>query len=813
MRAPAYLMEIAVKKLSTSGLVAIALLVSSSAWAQLPTVITSTQPYQSLTGATVLAYTLNQDEGALPVALPFSFPYFGTTYTTIYPSINGYVTVGTGCTSGFQCYSNQSFPDATAPNAVIAAFWEDMQIGPTSQVRYVVGPSEVTVEWFHIQRYGTAGSEATFSIKLGADGSIVYHYGSITSGTPTTYSATIGFENQTATLGTNLLPCASNCTAADFVPDRQFRIGEPNEADLAVSSVSISNFVMAVDGNLTFDLQSTLRNFGRTPANNVNWKAYLSRDQSLDTTATDGGADIQVAAGGPVNLPAVDGGVTADGGLAVVTVNGAAATTVAPPTGEYFVLVKVDSDDTVMEASENNNVGSTPTAFVQGTDLVATSLSGPATTGGGNIEMMPISFFNRGTTPAGTVTFRILLSVDQVYDQSDFPVFSDTRAVSGGQTITETIAVTMPPNVPNGQFYYLLQVDPANAVTEANELNNVAVSSAKVDVRRADLLAEAATFVDPITNLETANARFGEMSRMKVRFRNTGGANANNFRVAMVLSTDSSLSLLSDNYACDVVVVQTVPSTMSTEVTLDCVMPLRNSSMMPYRTGQYFLFGVVDATGAVFESNKANNALMVGPIRITAPGADSRGHQRHCAGLGGRGRDHPRGACAAEPRQRRRRRGAVPLLCVGQRHHHHRRRAAADHRQHRHAARRRHHRADARRGRHRDRAGAAARHHAGGHLLRRLRDRPELHDPQRPRRDQQRHRLDHHDRRAVVAARGQHRAPRRGHRPSLQLPPVGGGRAGRFDLAHRHHVVAPRVAHRRHHRRSAQRHAHGHRRR
>ena len=39
--------------------------------------------------------------------------------------------------------------------------------------------------------------------------------------------------------------------------------------------------------------------------------------------------------------------------------------------------------------------------------------------------------------------------------------------------------------------------------------------------------------------------------RLKVRFRNVGGANAANFRVALVVSTDSSLSLLSDTYVCD----------------------------------------------------------------------------------------------------------------------------------------------------------------------------------------------------------------------------------------------------------------------
>ncbi len=611
--------------------VAAALTLATTASAQLPTVIVSSQPYVSLTGATTINYSDGDDEGVL-VPLGFTFPYFGVNYTHVMVNTNGFVLPAVASTTTCQgtfsgCLSNVGFPSTSAPSSaapMIAGWWDDLDQGAAGTIRYVAGAGVFTVEWSGVQRYNSAGALVTFQIRVEASGAFTIHYGSVV-GSATAFQASAGFQNATGTLGANVISgCAttSTCAVANFVPNALVRVGEPNEADLAVSSVAIANFVMAGDGNLSFDVTSVLRNFGRTPANNVNWRAYLSRDQQLSITATDGGADIQVAGGGPVDFPAVDGGFTADGGLAIVTVNASAATTVAPPTGEYFVLVQVDSDGTVMEASETNNVGSTPAAFVQGTDLQATSVSGPVTTGGGNMEMIPVNFFNRGTTSAGTATFRVLLSVDQVFDQSDFEIFSTTRIVTGGQTINETLAVTMPPNIPNGQFYYLLQIDPANTITEANETNNVVASSARVDVRRADLLAEQVSFLNPVTNLETTVARFGETARMRVRFRNTGGANANNFRVAMVLSTDSSLSLLSDKYVCDQVIVQTVPATTSTEAIIECPLPLRDSAMVAYPTGPYFLFGVVDATGAVFESNKANNSLMVGPVRITAPGAD-----------------------------------------------------------------------------------------------------------------------------------------------------------------------------------------------
>ncbi len=609
-------------------------LVASSTWAQVPTILVAdNQPYTPLTGAGVQTVVFApysttwdaEDEGNLAVALPFQFPHFGVNYSTAHINSNGFISLGTACSSS--CWTVAAFPSSGAPNAVIAGLWEDLEVLSPGAVRYLVGPSELIVEFANVAPLGSTTATVSFQMRLSASGSIVIHHGPMVG----SFTGSVGFENGTGTLGANLINgisgtpnCTTSCGLANWVPNRQFRIGEPNEADLAVTQVTIASFVTAGDGNLSFTVNSTLRNFGRQAAGPFMWRAFLSRDQLLDVSATDGGADIQVAEGGPESLPGVDGGVTLDGGQAIVSVSGSGATTTPPATGEYYVLVQVDSSAAVMEASEANNVGSTATAFVQGIDLVSTSISGPATTGGGNTESFAFSFFNRGTTAAAEpVGYRILMSADQMLDPSDFTVSTGSYPVTGGQTITQTaLPVVIPANAPNGQFHFLLQVDPDGGVLEANETNNVAASTGKVDVRRADLLIETVNFLDTVTGLATTNAKFGEPTQMKVKFRNTGGANANNFRVAFVLSGDSSLSLLSDTYVCDQVVTVVAPSTMSTEVTLNCNLPLRNAANVAFRTGPYFLFGIVDSTGAVFESNKANNSMIIGPIRITEPGPD-----------------------------------------------------------------------------------------------------------------------------------------------------------------------------------------------
>ncbi len=601
-----------------------AALASSSAWAQLPPIIVSNQAYVPLTTGTQVTGLNGDDQGVL-VPLGFTFPFLGQNYTHVMLTTNGAVIPGvsttTTCGVSPACRTNASMPSASTPQPVLAAWWDDLNLGSGGgMVRTQLSPGQFTVEYFNAPRFLSAASTVTVQIKLTAAGSVTFHYGSLVTGAGVTWSASAGFQNAGGTLGANLLGCTSSCGAANFpASGTLFTIGEPNQADLAVSSVAVTNFVTQPDDNVSFTVNANLRNFGRLPANNFLWRAYLSRDQQLDL---DGGVDLQVAEGGPESLPAVFNGTLPDGGLSTVAVTANVLTTTPPPTGEYYVLVFADPTGVVAEASEGNNVSTTSTTFLQGPDPVATSISGPATTVGLAVESFPISFRNRGTAPATNVGFRILLSADQLLDQGDFPLFTGTRTVAAGAVLAETVAVTIPANAPNGNFFYLLQLDPAGILVEATETNNVVVSTGKVDVRRADLIAESVSFVDTVTGLETATARFGEAVRLKVRFHNGGQADATNFRVALVLSGDTSLSLLSDTYVCASARLTSVPSVITTEVLLDCTLPLQNAANMAFGTGPYFLFGVVDSTGAVFETNKANNSLMLGPIRITQPGAD-----------------------------------------------------------------------------------------------------------------------------------------------------------------------------------------------
>lgn len=74
--------------------------------------------------------TLNDDEVSYPITLPFSFNFFGNSYSQFYISSNGYVSFSPADTSyshnGSGCCESQNLPDAHYPNNHISLGWEDL---------------------------------------------------------------------------------------------------------------------------------------------------------------------------------------------------------------------------------------------------------------------------------------------------------------------------------------------------------------------------------------------------------------------------------------------------------------------------------------------------------------------------------------------------------------------------------------------------------------------------------------------------------------------------------------------------------------
>ncbi len=598
------------------------LLAAGSAAAQVYTVQSQSSTYAPLTGAGVqlpawVARSTFQakDEGYIDLALGFSFPYYGTNYTTVHIDTNGFLMFGGGttCTTGFACYSGGGIPSTTrTPHAVIAPWWQDEDGATAGELRTKASAGQMEIEWSNWSRYG-GGFTFNVKVTLTASGLFQVHYGSFTGSVT---GATVGWENQTGTAGGNYLNCSATtaaCGSTNWPTNTLFTIGQPVQPDVVVTTVNISNLVVDTNNRITVTVAPTFQNFGQNAATGpFAWKAYLSTDRNLDA------ADRLIYTSTPsVTLT----GAGTAGATASASGAGDSLTPMAP--GQYYVLVEADTDNVITEAIESNNVGSTANFFVNGLDLVATGVSGPANSGPGNSVSVNVKFFNQGTAAAPNVKFRVLLSLDAVASTNDFILIDETRNLTGGQTVDENVAVTVGGNVPGGDFFYILQLDPLSTITEASETNNTFTSVGKVTMKQADLVNTGADFLDPITAAPTRVGYFGQPARATVKMDNIGGANAVNFKVGVVVSTDATLSLLSDAivHEADVALVA-----QGTSLTLDIpfTLPLTyGTNNTPFTTGNYYVFVILDSTSKVTELNEQNNnAVIVGTVTLRTPAPD-----------------------------------------------------------------------------------------------------------------------------------------------------------------------------------------------
>lgn len=153
-----------------------------------------------LTGVgTPLALT-GDDALSAPVAMGISFPFYGTSYSSVRVSTNGYLTfTETGTTS---LYENQPLPSSAGAPNMVAPLWDDLDFGASPRVTTHFDGSRFIVSWIAVPHYvGTGGGPAgpyTFQAILHPNGEIVYQYLSVAA---PLNSATIGIQNGAKTVG------------------------------------------------------------------------------------------------------------------------------------------------------------------------------------------------------------------------------------------------------------------------------------------------------------------------------------------------------------------------------------------------------------------------------------------------------------------------------------------------------------------------------------------------------------------------------------------------------------------------------------
>jgi hypothetical protein len=263
--------------------------------------------FEDISGTgTVIGGLTNQDDASASIPVGFSFPFYGTNYTSLFVSSNGLITFG----SGDSTFTNGDLTTSSA-FAAIAAYWDDQYVhSPPGNVFFqMVGSGSnqhLDIQWNNVQYYFSSGP-ITYEAQLYADGRIQFNYQNLVGGVSNDNgaSATVGIK-AAGTQGPNRLLLAFNNGPNAFVGTGQSTLITPPNP-----TPDLYRFTLTAGQAATLGVAPT----GAVGTLNVSL---------LDS----GGAVVATGVAGSTNLSSViNNFVSATGGTYYASVTG--ATTVA----------------------------------------------------------------------------------------------------------------------------------------------------------------------------------------------------------------------------------------------------------------------------------------------------------------------------------------------------------------------------------------------------------------------------------------------------------------------------------------------------
>lgn len=146
------------------------------------------------------------DDGAMMVAMPFPFPFYGRSYSQVFVHANGFLSFGQSF-AGSGYAANHCLPNILAPNGAIFALWDDLDPSQGGRVATVSRSDYLAVEWRDVPH--KAGGASTFQVILRPNGQVRVNYGLVIQPA----SATTGLESWDASIA---LPVT--CNGAGSLP-------------------------------------------------------------------------------------------------------------------------------------------------------------------------------------------------------------------------------------------------------------------------------------------------------------------------------------------------------------------------------------------------------------------------------------------------------------------------------------------------------------------------------------------------------------------------------------------------------------------
>ena len=282
------------------------------------------------------------------------------------------------------------------------------------------------------------------------------------------------------------------------------------------------------------------------------------------------------------------------------------------PAGTYYLVLRTDSNESIYEADEANNVLAQAIALTT-PDLTPVTLSAPAS--GGVSSQVEVTWVvqNQGTGEATPAWYDSLyFSSDDIWDNQDMQLIAPQWSfpVGVGESYTQTLLISLP-QVPAGTYYLVLRTDSNESIYEADEANNVLAQ------------AIALTTPDLIPVTLSAPASGGVSSQVEVTWvvQNQGTGEATpSWYDSLYFSTNETW----DNQDIQLIAPQWTYSVASGQSYTQTHLV----SLPQVPTGTYYLVLQADGNESIYEESETNNALAQAialgtpdlvPVQIIAP--------------------------------------------------------------------------------------------------------------------------------------------------------------------------------------------------
>ncbi|MFZ1685517.1 MAG: T9SS type A sorting domain-containing protein [Candidatus Zixiibacteriota bacterium] len=258
-----------------------------------------------------IAFQGYMDDGSWgPFPIGFNFPFFDSTYTEFYVTSNGFLAFDSAGLeisdgSGWSEYGNSCLPNASTPNGMICAFWNDIVVHQNGGVIYYQAIGEapnrkLVVQCTNMGQYGEPTLLGTFFFILyETSNEIQIQYRIIVDNSSDWahgQDATVGIENWDGTQAVEY-----SCSETSLSSEQAIRFIPDGEGSYTVDSSALYDGILLGDGNppsipglvtpAQLSIVSVAPTFEWTPCDyTTSYEFYLAANSDLsDATPVDVG--------------------------------------------------------------------------------------------------------------------------------------------------------------------------------------------------------------------------------------------------------------------------------------------------------------------------------------------------------------------------------------------------------------------------------------------------------------------------------------------------------------------------------------------